>query len=324
MIASVSLAYAMDFIQTFFSGGDTDRMSLLRKDAQALETILNGSSAYLLPVCEGELLIRNSQPALLPASRHGSYGIDSLELSQLVYLGRENGRDVFAFNTRQFGTFVAPDDTSYLSGRGLLGSVDNASAALLAYARAMLHWHEAHRFCGHCGAPNESIEGGFVMACSACEKRSFPRLDPAIIVLAEHQGRCLLGRQAVWPEQRFSTIAGFAEPGENLEDAIRREVLEETNIQVGRCNYLASQPWPFPAALMIGFHAEALSTDIHLNDAELIEANWFSRDDLRSGDIILPPQQSIAFQLIAAWHDQDSAVHLADIPAAAAFNAPRA
>jgi NAD+ diphosphatase len=314
----------MDFIQTFFSGGDTNRMGLLRKDARALAAILNSGSAYLLPVCEGELLIRGGQPALLPASRYRSYGIESLEESQLVYLGRKSGKDVFALDTRQFAAFLAPEDTRFLSGRGLLGSVDSASAALLAYARAMLHWHDAHRFCGHCGAPNISVEGGFVMACSACEKRSFPRLDPAIIVLVEHKDRCLLGRQATWPEHRFSTIAGFAEPGENLEDTIRREVLEETNVQVGRCNYLASQPWPFPSALMIGFHAEALSTGIRLNDAELIEAEWFSRSDLRSGNIILPSRQSIAFQLIAAWHDKNSDVCLADIPTTEAFNAPRA
>jgi NAD+ diphosphatase len=299
-------------------------MANLRKDAQALQAILQGATAYLLPVCDGELLIRGERPALLQASQHRIYGIELLEISQLVYLGRDGGKDVFAIDIRRFDTFVAPENTSFLSGRGLLGSVDNASAALLAYARAMLHWHTAHQYCGRCGALNHSTEGGFVMECSDCGQRSFPRLDPAIIVLVEDQKRCLLGRQAVWPEQRFSTIAGFAEPGENLEDAIRREVLEETNVQVGRCHYLASQPWPFPSALMIGFHAEALSSGIRLNDAELAEANWFSRADLRSGDVILPPQQSIAFQLIAAWHDKDSEVRLADIPAAAGFNAPQA
>jgi NAD+ diphosphatase len=320
----VFLACPMDFIQTFFSGGETDRMANLRKDAQALQAILDSSTAYLLPVCEGELLVLGGRAALLPANQRHSYGIEWLKISQLVYLGRDNGRDIFALDIGPFETFIAPDNTSFLSGRGLLGAIDSAAAALLAYARAMLNWHTAHQYCGRCGAKNESIEGGFVMQCSDCGQRSFPRLDPAVIVLVEHQERCLLGRQASWPEQRFSTIAGFAEPGENLEDAIRREVFEETNIQVGGCQYLASQPWPFPSALMIGFHAAALSTDIRLNDAELIEANWFSRDDLRGGKIILPPRQSIAFQLIAAWHDQGSKVHLADVSATAAFNAPSA
>ena len=162
------------------------------------------------------------------------------------------------------------------------------------------------------------------MKCSVCDQRSFPRLDPAIIVLVVHDNRCLLGRQAAWPEQRFSTIAGFAEPGENLEDAVRREVLEETNVRVGSCDYLASQPWPFPSALMIGFHAEGLSTDIKLNDAELIEAGWFSREDLRSSAIVLPPRQSIAFELIAAWHDLHSDIRLGELPASAEFNAPSA
>ena len=315
----------MDLIQTYFSGGAIDRMSALRKDAQLLQRLLEQPSTYLLPVSDGEVLVRDGKPALLGFSDIAIAMHQQVPtLEQLVYLGRISDQDLFAFNTHSSNGFSAPQNCMFLSGRELMGSVDSESASLLAYARGILNWHDSHRFCGHCGAPNRSTEGGFVMKCSACDQRSFPRLDPAIIVLVIHNNRCLLGRQAAWPEQRFSTIAGFAEPGENLEDAVRREVLEETNVRVGSCDYLASQPWPFPSALMIGFHAEGLSTDIKRNEAVLIEACWFSREDLRSSAIVLPPRQSIAFELIAAWHDLRSDIRLGELPASAEFNAPSA
>jgi NAD+ diphosphatase len=152
------------------------------------------------------------------------------------------------------------------------------------------------------------------MACTdhKCAHRSFPRLDPAIIVLVHNNDLALLGRQAKWPEQRFSTIAGFVEPGESLEDAIRREVAEETNILVGETRYIASQPWPFPAALMIGFHAQGLSEDIELNDDELAEARWVSRQDIISGAVVLPPKISVAYHLIETWFDQHDGPTLAE------------
>jgi NAD+ diphosphatase len=159
------------------------------------------------------------------------------------------------------------------------------------------------------------VEGGFVMACSrpACGHRAFPRIDPAVIVLVCHGDRCLLGRQPGWPEGRLSTVAGFVEPGESLEEAVAREVHEETNIRVGDCRYIASQPWPFPAAMMIGFHAEGRNTDIRFNDGELVEARWLSREDLRRREVRLPPSASIAFRLIEAWFDREPGPRLASL-----------
>jgi NAD+ diphosphatase len=170
----------------------------------------------------------------------------------------------------------------------------------------MVAWQERHRHCGTCGSRNRLLEAGFAMECSddACRHRSFPRLDPAIIVLVHHEDRCLLGRQASWPEGRFSTIAGFVEPGESLEDALRREVREETNIEAGSCSYLGSQPWPFPAAIMIGFHATADSTDIACNDGELADARWVSRAEIANESVVLPPSISIAYRLIEAWFNE--------------------
>ena len=176
---------------------------------------------------------------------------------------------------------------------------------MLAYARAMITWQDRHRYCGVCGAANESQAGGFVMACTAsdCGYRSFPRLDPAIIVLVRNGERCLLGRQHSWPAGRVSTIAGFVEPGESLEAAVRREGHEDANRHGARCDSLGSQPWPFPSALMLGFHADAASDAIRLNDNELAEARWVSRAQILDRDVLLPPRASIAWRLIERWFD---------------------
>ena len=205
------------------------------------------------------------------------------------------------------------NDNCTLAGlRELTGQLAEPEAALLAYAKAMVGWQRRHRHCGLCGTICQPKDGGFVMECSlsTCRHRSFPRLDPAIIVLVHADDRCLLGRQTRWPDGRFSTIAGFVEPGESLEDSVRREVHEETNIHVGRCRYLASQPWPFPAALMIGYLAEGLSNEIRLNDGELAEARWLTRDNITAGSIVLPPRVSIAYRLLETWFDEGDGANL--------------
>jgi NAD+ diphosphatase len=160
-------------------------------------------------------------------------------------------------------------------------------------------------FCGACGTAARPEAGGNTRICmnADCGRVIFPRVDPAIIVLVADGERCLLGRQASWPKDRYSTIAGFAEPGESLEDAVRREVYEETNVRVGEVRYHSSQPWPFPSSLMIGFIAEAVSSDIKLNDAELEDAQWFTREQLRSGSPKLPFRISIARRLVDHWID---------------------
>jgi NAD+ diphosphatase len=179
------------------------------------------------------------------------------------------------------------------------------SASLLAYARALVLWRARHRFCGVCGTPNRTARAGHVMRCSrpGCDTETFPRLDPAIIVLVTDASgeRALLGRQASWPAGRYSTIAGFVEPGESLEDAVVREVEEETGVQVERVEYEASQPWPFPASLMLGFRAVARTHAITLRDGELEDARWFTRADLAAGHPALPPAGAISARLIDGW-----------------------
>ena len=173
-------------------------------------------------------------------------------------------------------------------------------ANLAAHARALVGWHASQVYCNRCGSELRPAAAGNVRICSnaECGRQLFPRVDPAIIVLVHKDDRCLLGRQAAWPEGRFSTIAGFVEPGESVEDAVRREVYEETNIRVGNIAYHSSQPWPFPSSLMLGFIAEANSKEIKLNDGELEDARWFSRDELKSGGVGLPFRISIARRLV--------------------------
>ncbi len=203
--------------------------------------------------------------------------------------------------------------------RAVAALLDRESAALLAYAKAMVHYHHQHQFCGRCGTPTVSREGGFVRVCTnaRCGHHDFPRTDPAIIVLVSSGERCLLGRQPTWPENFYSIIAGFVEPGESLEAAVAREVWEETGIRVKEVRYHASQPWPFPRSLMIGFTATAKSTAIHLNDGELADARWLSREEiareLKQGTLRLPSSISISRRLIEAWFDAEGAVSLKDL-----------
>jgi NAD+ diphosphatase len=219
----------------------------------------------------------------------------------------------------------SPTAASFEDLRLIAAQLPAEEAGLLAYARAMVSWRRQHRFCGCCGAQTTPAKGGHVLICSnpACGKEQFPRIDPAIIVLVSDGDRALLGRQAAWPPGRYSTIAGFVEPGESLEDAVAREVLEETGIAVDDIEYHSSQPWPFPASLMLGFTAHALSREILRLDQELEDARWFSRADLASGSVLLPPRQSISYRLIEHWYDAGGAHCLRDIRGATSWQASR-
>ncbi|HEV2212868.1 MAG TPA: NAD(+) diphosphatase, partial [Gammaproteobacteria bacterium] len=210
----------------------------------------------------------------------------------------------------------APGDLRQL---GVL--MQDEELALLGYARALVHWHREHRHCSRCGSRTEVAQAGHERVCPRCQAQHFPRLDPAIIVLVTHGERCLLGRQAGWQPRRYATLAGFVEPGESLEAAVRREVLEETDVRVGRTVYQSSQPWPFPRSLMLGFRAEAETTAIHCRDGELEHAAWFSRDDLtrqvNGGELLLSPSRSISYRLIRGWFEEEpgrsfAALHYVD------------
>jgi NAD+ diphosphatase len=199
------------------------------------------------------------------------------------------------------------DELEPVSLRTLGPSIASDEASLAVHAVGIARWHQTHGHCAKCGALTDIAEAGHVRICPSCGTHHFPRTDPAVIMLiTDGDDRALLGRQPIWPEGRFSTLAGFVEPGETLDDAVRREVMEEVGITVGAVTYAASQPWPFPSSLMLGFFGEALSTDITVDQNEIAEARWFTREEVTemtaSSDLLLPPNVSISRWLLQQWH----------------------
>lgn len=199
-------------------------------------------------------------------------------------------------------------------------SLDMAAkhAGILAYAKALHYWQHRHAFCGVCGNPNLLRSAGHRMACSneECMRQTFPRIDPAIIVLVTHKNACLLGRNAKWRPNHFSTLAGFVEPGESLEDAVVREVYEEVQMNLTDIRYVSSQPWPFPASAMCGFYAEALDRTCG-KSKEVEETRWFTVESLTqavvNGEVRLSPPVSIAFRLLADWFRKNGGGDLEDL-----------
>ena len=305
-----------------FSGPYIDRASGLRGDPQALAAALADTTTRFVPVWRSQNLIRRgpSPAAVLLEAR----ALAPLDPGAVILLGRLQGATCFAIEV------VGPEppglaaDAEFADLRMAGGFLSPDDAGLLAYARALVWWRHRHRRCGVCGAPTRAASGGHLMSCAdaLCAAEFFPRIDPAIIVLVTDGARALLGRQRSWPDGRYSTIAGFVEPGESLEDAVIREVREETGVEVAQPEYHSSQPWPFPSSLMVGFVVRASGTAVACPDGELEDARWFSRAELAAGTPALPPQQSISFRLIADWYERGSGRRLADEPGARLW-APR-
>jgi len=185
--------------------------------------------------------------------------------------------------------------------------LDDTQAGLLTTAVALANWHAAHPRCARCGQPTDVAMAGWTRSCPACGAEHFPRTDPAVIMsVIDDSGRILLGRQHVWPAKRFSTLAGFVEPGESLEAAVQREIFEETGVHSGEVSYLGSQPWPFPASVMVAFQARAVTTGVDVDGAELEDARWWTREDfgidVATGELVLPPRVSIARRIIEHWY----------------------
>jgi NAD+ diphosphatase len=187
--------------------------------------------------------------------------------------------------------------------------VPRPEASVLAHARGLLHWRQRNKFCGVCGNACEVKSAGHAMQCTVCKTQHFPRTDPAVIMLVHRNGKALLGHSTRFPRATmYSTLAGFVEPGETLEEAVRREVLEESGIVVGEVHYHSSQPWPFPGNIMLGFYAEGLTDEITIDPEELKDARWFSRDEMRNSEahgFALPRVDSIARRLIEDWLAHD-------------------
>ncbi|MDG2375553.1 MAG: NAD(+) diphosphatase [Woeseiaceae bacterium] len=286
-----------------FAGAFVDRSGHRRHDPDWLARTLRSPNARFAPVWYDKCLVDGDPPgvALLPHAK-----VDPvLAPEESVFLGIFEGKPAFAFDI-DCEKPPFPDNGQFHDLRYLGNVLPVEQANLVAHAIALINWHRLQKFCGLCGEATFAVSGGNTRRCSGkdCGEQIFPRVDPAIIVLVSHGEYCLLGRQASWPEGRYSTIAGFVEPGESLEDAVRREVDEETNVDVDAVQYHSSQPWPFPSSLMLGFTAEATSRDIQLKDGELEDAQWFTRKELRSGFPKLPFRLSIARCLVDGWLDE--------------------
>jgi NAD+ diphosphatase len=285
-----------------FAGPHVDRLKFAHADAGAVERAIADGTARLIPVWKSRCpMVRQPSPSacLLP---FGSAPFKGIGVDQLVLLGDYRGLAVFTMEIEAASPPELGGGAEFADLRLAAALLPHDEAGLVAYARAMISFRHRHRYCGSCGTPTLPKSNGRMMVCTktGCETEFFPRVDPAVIVLVTDGDRALLGRQPGWPAGRYSTIAGFVEPGESLEDAVRREVLEETGIEVGATSYQSSQPWPFPRSLMLGFRAEARTTEVRIGDAELEDARWFHRDELHGG-AMLPFPQSIAYRLIHEW-----------------------
>ncbi len=299
--------------QNTFAGAYVERHGHLREDLDWLRDAVRSDSSWFVPVW-GEWCLAAGEPVHTVLLRR-SEALDFIDEDEIIFLGMYRGRPAFAIHIDRSAPAPFADLGEFHDLR-YLGSVLPADEAnLVAHARALVIWHGVQRYCGRCGAETRAESGGNTRVCGndECGMRLFPRVDPAIIVLVHDRDRALLGRQPSWPEGRYSTIAGFVEPGESLEDAVAREVREETDVVVGDVLYHSSQPWPFPSSLMLGFTADAKTDAIALNDSELEDARWFTLKELASGFPKLPPRLSIARRLVDDWmRRQERGVRAAD------------
>jgi len=292
-----------------YSSAALDRAGHRRTDAGWIAAARASDDALFVPYWRGELLI-----ALTPAPHAILTARPRDEALEASFLGLLDGRPVFAID-------LSPEDNpidaligaegEFLDLRGLTATLPAHQAGLLATAKALLYWQSRTKFCSVCGAACHQARAGHTMQCSACGTEHFPRTDPAVIMLVTRGDRVLLGQSHKFPVDRnfFSTLAGFVEPGESLEDAVRRETLEEVGVSIGDVQYIGSQPWPFPASLMLGYRAEALTETITLDTEEMRAAAWFTRSDLanrKTAGFNLPPRDSIARRLIEDWVNEGS------------------
>ncbi len=267
-------------------------------------------NACVLPVWRSRAFVRSVEAPQAVCFEPAEMRPFLNERRDAVFLGVKDGTPYFTFDLSHIED---PESRPPFARRGAFvelrsvgGLLPRDQGGLLAYAKGILHWHRRHRFCGNCGQPTEIREAGHLRICSdrACGASHFPRTDPAVIMLVSDGDRAVLGRKAEWPDGMYSALAGFVEPGESLEEAVAREVKEEVAIDVANIRYHSSQPWPFPASLMLGFHADALSDAISFDPDELEDARWFTRAELKQGvgrPVRRARSDSIARRLIDDW-----------------------
>jgi len=311
------------------AGGTLDRAAHLRGDAMALQNMQSDPAARAFMMWRGRPLVDMSgAPALVWLH----LGADIVKTSgkAAIFIGLQNGAPRFAYDLSSW----VPDDLDqdaaqqfldktpyqhpqmpagqeFIELRAVMASLSHADAGDAALVKGIFEWHRYHRYCANCGAPSIVSQAGWQRECPACKRQHFPRTDPVVIMLVLHGNDVLLGRAPNWPEGMYSLLAGYMEPGEGIEEAVRREVFEECGVPIGKVRYLSSQPWPFPASLMIGCRATALARDLTLDPVEIADAKWVSREAVAhamsgADESLMPSRKgSIARFLLDAWLADD-------------------
>jgi NAD+ diphosphatase len=294
-----------------YSSSPLDRIAARREDREWIAEKLTDPESLFVPVWRTKNLVRGiseDNPEAVYVSGEMAHTLRMQVDGVWAFLGILDDRAVFALDISPTDDPVPllPESLGiFVDLRSVGWGVPRPEASVLAHARGLLHWRQRHRFCGVCGNPCEVKSSGHMMQCTVCNTQHFPRTDPAVIMLVHRGNRALLGHSTRFPRATmYSTLAGFVEPGETLEEAVRREVLEESGIVVGDVHYHSSQPWPFPGNIMLGFYAEGLSETITIDPEELKDARWFSREEMldhKQHGFELPRIDSIARRLIEDW-----------------------
>lgn len=302
-----------------FAALDLERAAERRDDAEWLAELERAPGSHFVLIDSDGRLFADADataPLWLDAGKRQQLLADMP--SSLLGLHDEQGCFLLGLDPAQSDALATELGAQRIDLRTAGNRFDAFHAGLFAYARGLAHWQSSMRFCNRCGAPLRLVSGGHRAQCTSalCGHLHFPRTDPAVIVIVEHDGACLLGRQSTWAAGRYSTLAGFVEPGETLEDAVCREVAEESGVDVIDCEYHSSQPWPFPASLMLGFTATARSRDLHLRDGELEDARWFTPqqilDGIDDGSLLMSSRLSVAWRLIEHWMYARAGINLGD------------
>ena len=287
-----------------------DRVSTLRADPAWIARCLGDPASRALFAGRDGILLRDGDAPALVRRPIDDLGAAGVTLAEPILLGLEGDRALFAVDLDALpraATDALCHGASVCALRAAGALLPRSEGGLAAYLMALLNWHRGHRFCPNCGTASGIADAGYSRRCTSCTAVHFPRTDPVVIMTVEADGKLLLGRHANWPPLQYSVLAGYVSPGETLEEAVAREVREESGIEISDPRYIASQPWPFPTSLMLGFEARSAGGEPTARDGELEDVRWFSRDAARAAlrgdtsELALPPSVSIARLLIKRW-----------------------